>query len=161
MIFVSAQVIITSITALGMFTNLCLVLPLLLASSLVPKFHFQLKKKTARWRSGKCSNTVQMTGRWRDSFSSALCFVLLCGKSVSFEGIIPICLLADDLIASFQKFVTFGIFQYESWVRKVMNWLINMQNKNVLVEKVNQFGYNLTEILHMKILISTWVAMSK
>ena len=27
--------------------------------------------------------------------------------------------------------------------------------QNVRVEKVNQFGYNLTEILHMKILIST------
>ena len=33
--------------------------------------------------------------------------------------------------------------------------------QNVRVEKINQFGYNLTEILHMKILISTWVAMSK
>ena len=43
MIFVSAHVVITSITAPGMFTNLCLVLLLLSADSLVPKFHLQLK----------------------------------------------------------------------------------------------------------------------
>ena len=36
-----------------MFTNLCLVLLLLLAGSLVPKFHFQLTKKEAREKSGK------------------------------------------------------------------------------------------------------------
>ena len=30
----------------GMFTNLCLVLLLLLAGSLVPKFHFQLSEKS-------------------------------------------------------------------------------------------------------------------
>ena len=33
-----------SITAPGMFTNLCLVLLLLFADSPVPKFHFQIKK---------------------------------------------------------------------------------------------------------------------
>ena len=44
-IFVSAHVIITSITAPGMFTNLCLVLLLLFADSPVPKFRFQLKEK--------------------------------------------------------------------------------------------------------------------
>ena len=38
-LFVCARVVITSITALGMFTNLCLVLLLLLVGSLVPKFH--------------------------------------------------------------------------------------------------------------------------
>ena len=37
-----------SITAPGMFTNLCLVLLLLFADSPVPKFHFQLKKKHQR-----------------------------------------------------------------------------------------------------------------
>ena len=37
--------LITSITAPGMFKNLCLVLLLLFADSPVPKFHFQLKKK--------------------------------------------------------------------------------------------------------------------
>ena len=44
-IFVIAPVKITSITALGMFTNLFLVLLLLLAGSLAPKFHFKLAKK--------------------------------------------------------------------------------------------------------------------
>ena len=39
-IFLSAQVIVTSITALDMFKNFCLVLLLLFADSLVPKFHF-------------------------------------------------------------------------------------------------------------------------
>ena len=45
-IFVSAHVTITSITALDRFINLCLVLLLLFADSLVPKLHFQLTKKT-------------------------------------------------------------------------------------------------------------------
>ena len=45
-IFVSAHVLITEITEPGMFTNLCLVLLSLLAGSLVPKFHFQLSKKS-------------------------------------------------------------------------------------------------------------------
>ena len=44
-IFVSAHVIKTSITALDMFTNLCLVLLSLFAALPVPQFHFQLKKK--------------------------------------------------------------------------------------------------------------------
>ena len=44
-IFVSAHVIITSITAPNMFINLCLVVLLLHAGSLVSKYHFQLKKK--------------------------------------------------------------------------------------------------------------------
>ena len=47
-LFVCVHVIITPITAPGMFTNLCLVLLLLLAYSLVPKIHFQLKKKSKR-----------------------------------------------------------------------------------------------------------------
>ena len=34
--------------ALGMFTNLCLVLLILIAGSLVPKFHFQLTKESYR-----------------------------------------------------------------------------------------------------------------
>ena len=45
-IFVSAHFIITSNSALGMFTNLCLVLLSPFADLPVPKFHFQLKKKT-------------------------------------------------------------------------------------------------------------------
>ena len=45
-IFVSVHVIITSITAPGMFTKLCLVVLLLLPGSLVSKFHFQLTKKS-------------------------------------------------------------------------------------------------------------------
>ena len=44
-IFVSSHVRIVQITELGMFTNLYLVLLLLLAGSLIPKFHFQLTKK--------------------------------------------------------------------------------------------------------------------
>ena len=44
-IFVSAHVIITSITAPGMFKKLCLVLLMLFADLTVPKFHFQKKKK--------------------------------------------------------------------------------------------------------------------
>ena len=44
-IFVSAHVIITSITAPSTFTHLCLVLLLLFTDSPVPKFHFQWKKK--------------------------------------------------------------------------------------------------------------------
>ena len=51
-IFITAHVIITSITALGMFTNLCLVLLLLFADSLLTKLHFQLMKK-ARKKPGK------------------------------------------------------------------------------------------------------------
>ena len=47
-IFVSALVIITSITVAGMFINLCLVVLLLLAGSLVSKFHFQSTKKSYR-----------------------------------------------------------------------------------------------------------------
>ena len=66
-IFVSAHVIIKSITAPGMFTNLCLVLLSLFANLPVPKFHFQLKKKT-RENSRRKSDIVQF-GRWRDSFS--------------------------------------------------------------------------------------------
>ena len=45
-IFVSVHVIITSITAPGMFIKLCLVVLLLLPGSLVSKFHFQLTKKS-------------------------------------------------------------------------------------------------------------------
>ena len=44
-IFVPAHFKITLITALCMFTNLCLILLLLLAGSLVSKVHFQLTKK--------------------------------------------------------------------------------------------------------------------
>ena len=45
-IFVFTFVIIKKIVALGMFTNLCLVLLLRLAVSFAPKFHFQLTKKS-------------------------------------------------------------------------------------------------------------------
>ena len=44
-IFFSAHLIITSINAPGMFTNLSLVLLLLFADLPVPKFHSQLEKK--------------------------------------------------------------------------------------------------------------------
>ena len=45
MIFVSAHVIITPITAPSIFTNICLVLLLLIADLPVPKFPFQLERK--------------------------------------------------------------------------------------------------------------------
>ena len=56
-----------------MFTNLCSVLLLLLAVSLVSKFPFQLTIKKAREESRKRSDIIQL-GKWRES--SALCFVL-------------------------------------------------------------------------------------
>ena len=52
-------------------SNFFSVLLLLLAGSLVPKFHFQLTQKKVKERSPKRSDKVQF-GRWRDSFSSAL-----------------------------------------------------------------------------------------
>ena len=58
-----------------MFTNLHLVLLLLLAGSLqFRNFTFNYRKK-AKKKSRKRSNIVQF-GRWRDSFSSALCSIL-------------------------------------------------------------------------------------
>ena len=54
-IFVSAYVIIALISALGMFTNLCLVLLLLIGGPLIPKFYFQLTKKARAevWADGR------------------------------------------------------------------------------------------------------------
>ena len=52
-IFVSANVIIMSITALCMFTNLFLVVLMLFADLPIPKFHFQLQKKRLGKSSGK------------------------------------------------------------------------------------------------------------
>ena len=63
----SSHVIITSITALGMFTNLYLALLLPLTGWLVPKFPFQLTKK-ARVKSGIWSGIIKI-GRWRESFA--------------------------------------------------------------------------------------------
>ena len=54
--------------------NLCLVLLLLPAGSLVPKFHFQLREKKQERSLG--DDRKVGIGRWRDSFSSAPCFVL-------------------------------------------------------------------------------------
>ena len=62
------------ITAPGMFTNLCLVLLLLLAGSLVPKFFSFNQRKKAGEKSQKRSDIVQF-GRWRDNFSLALCYM--------------------------------------------------------------------------------------
>ena len=67
-IFVSAHVIITSITAPSTFTHLCLVLLLLFTDSPVPKFHFQWKKKKIREKSKKRSDIVQFS-IWNNSFS--------------------------------------------------------------------------------------------
>ena len=74
-IFVSAHVIITSITTLGIFTKLCgLVLLLVLAGSLVPKFHFQLTKKRLEispgngWTQHKLAEGV--------TFSSVFCIMI-------------------------------------------------------------------------------------
>ena len=74
-IFVLAHVIITSIRALSMFANLCLVLLLLFASSLLSKFHFQLTKKKVIEKFWKWSDIVQI-GRWCYSFSPAPVFVI-------------------------------------------------------------------------------------
>ena len=52
-----------------MFSNLFLVLLLLLAGSLVPKFQFQVTKKLER---GPGNVWTEQFGKWRDSFSSAL-----------------------------------------------------------------------------------------
>ena len=73
MIFVSSHVIITSVTVPDMFSNLSLVLLLLLAGSLGSKFQSQSTEKKAKEKSGKRSD--RQFGRWRDSFSSSLCFV--------------------------------------------------------------------------------------
>ena len=54
---VSAHVIVTSITVLDIITNICLVLLLLFAVSLVTKFHFNERKK-AKDRCGKWSDTL-------------------------------------------------------------------------------------------------------
>ena len=66
--FVSAQVILMQTTAPGMFTNLCLVLLLLLSGPLVPKFHFQFLKKKTKEKSRKSSDIAQF-GRRRGGFS--------------------------------------------------------------------------------------------
>ena len=58
-----------------MFANLCLVLLLLFAGSLLPKFHFQLMEKKVIKKFWKWSDIVQI-GRWRDSFSPAPVFVI-------------------------------------------------------------------------------------
>ena len=59
-IFVSAHVLVKKITAPGMLTNICLVLLLLLADSLVPKFHFNFNyREKAKKKSRKRSNIVQ------------------------------------------------------------------------------------------------------
>ena len=58
-----------------MFTNLRSALLLPLAGSLVPKIHFKLTKKKAKKKPQKRSDIVQ-SGRWRDSFNSALYTVL-------------------------------------------------------------------------------------
>ena len=76
-IFVSAQVIITSITALGMFTNRCYlssssVAAYRLACSEIPLLINEKKLE----RSPENGRSDDQIGRWWDSFSSATCFVL-------------------------------------------------------------------------------------
>ena len=76
-IFVSAQVIITSITALGMFTNLSYlssssVAAYRLACSEIPLLINEKKLE----RSPENGRSDDQIGRWWDSFSSATCFVL-------------------------------------------------------------------------------------
>ena len=73
-IFVSAHVLITYIMAPGMFTNLCLILLLLLAGSLqFRNFTFNYQKAKKEVPEKLEHSTI---GRWRDSFSSALCSIL-------------------------------------------------------------------------------------
>ena len=64
-----------SVTALGMFTNLYLVLLLLFAGLLFPKLYFQLIKKITREKSRKWSDIVQ-SSRWPESFQAFLLYVL-------------------------------------------------------------------------------------
>ena len=76
-IFVSAHVIITSITALGMFTNRCYlssssVAAYRLACSEIPLLINEKKLE----RSPENGRSDDQIGRWLDSFSSATCFVL-------------------------------------------------------------------------------------
>ena len=68
----SVHVIRTSIIELGMFTNLCLVLPLLLTDSLALKFFFQLTKIKLEWRPENGRILYKLANR----FSWALWFVL-------------------------------------------------------------------------------------
>ena len=63
-IFVSAHVIITSITAPGMFKKLCLVLLMLFADLTVPKFHFQKKKKKHGEKSRIWYNSADGVTAW-------------------------------------------------------------------------------------------------
>ena len=159
-IFVSAQVIITSITALGMFTNLCLVLPLLLASSLVPKFHFQLKKKQP---DGGPESALTLY-KWLAGGVTALAQLRVCAlmwKICFFRRNNTYLLISgwfNRFIPKVRHFRNLSVWE----LSQKSNELVSKYAKqNVRVEKINQFGYNLTEILHMKILISTWAAMSK
>ena len=61
--FISVHIIITSITGLGMFTNLCLVLLVLLGSLLVANFHFQLTKQSQSKR--KVQEMVGHSNNWQ------------------------------------------------------------------------------------------------
>ena len=72
-LFVSAHVVITYLTAAGLLKNLCLVLLLLLAGSLVPKFHFQLTKKSQREVPEKVKHTTIWQMAWQLKLSSMLC----------------------------------------------------------------------------------------
>ena len=70
----SSHVIVTSVMALGMFTNFFWLICCYLPAHLLRSFTFNWWKK-AREKSGNWSGIVKI-GRWCESFSSAPCFVL-------------------------------------------------------------------------------------
>ena len=70
----------------------------LVADLPVPEFYSQLKKKT-REKSRRKSNIVQF-GRWRDSFSSALCSIL--SKSTLFQPMTA-CVISELYYKSMQE----------------------------------------------------------
>ena len=74
-IFVSANVIIMSIMALGMFTNLFFGCSNAICRLAYSEISLSSIEKKTREKFRKRSDIVQF-GRWRDSFRSALCSIL-------------------------------------------------------------------------------------
>ena len=86
-----------------MFTNLCLPLLLLLASSLLPKFHFQLAKKRQREVPVK---VTEQFGRWSDNLSLAL--AMLC--SLIERALLTGCLLLFPTFTDTEVKIFFGMY---------------------------------------------------
>ena len=83
-IFVFAHVLLAyNITALGMFTNLCLVLLSQFADSLVPKFHLQLTKKSQRRVREMVGHSTIRQMVWQLQLSSCSIFYTLIEHALS------------------------------------------------------------------------------